>query len=101
MSNKTLITIVVAIIVVGAGVAGYFYWQQTKPLTSVPLNQPTDTQSYSSTTPANINTITQMQNQASSTPATTTAETSGQCVRDFSQTKLSSNSNINIANREV
>jgi cyclophilin family peptidyl-prolyl cis-trans isomerase len=100
MSNKMLVSIIVAIIVLGAVGAGYFYWQQTKPLTSVPLSEPVDTQVYSSTTPANINTITQM-NEASNTPTSTADAAPGQCVRDFNAAKLADNANINIANREV
>ena len=95
-----LISIIVAIVVVGAGIAGYFYWQQTKPLTGVPLNDQSGQPAFSSTTPANIDVVQQLSNPASTTP-TTTAETSGQCVRDFSAAKLADNSKISIANREV
>ena len=97
-----LISIIVAIVVIGAGAAGYFYWQQTKPLTSVPLNQMSD-QTFSSTTPANIDVINQQAaSAASSSPSTTPVAAAGaQCVRDFSSSKLASNANIKIANREV
>ena len=100
MSNKMLISIITAIVVVGAGVAGYFYWQQTKPLTSVPLN-PTDQQTFSSTTPANIDVV--QQQAASSTAASTSpvVDANTPCVRDFNAAKLAGNSKINIANREV
>jgi cyclophilin family peptidyl-prolyl cis-trans isomerase len=89
MSNKILVLVIAIIVIIGAALSGYFYWQQTRPLRiPVPValdtaqQQPAVTDSTASTTPAQP-------------PAT-----SG-CIRDFSQSKLTSNAKMSIANREV
>jgi cyclophilin family peptidyl-prolyl cis-trans isomerase len=97
MTNKTLFLVIVAILVVGVAAVGFFYWQNTKPLRISPVavdnTQPQDSQQ-----PAVADNTQPPGNTATSTaPATTTAG----CIRDFSQSKLSSNSKMNIANREV
>jgi len=94
MSNKTLVLVILIIIVVGAGLAGYFYWQETKPLVMetpgpVDITQaPPSLQNSTTTTPSS----------ATSTPV---AANTARCVRDFNQSKLTANANMNIANRQV
>jgi cyclophilin family peptidyl-prolyl cis-trans isomerase len=96
MSNKTLVLVIIAILVVAGGLGGYFYWQNTKPLV-MPTPDPVD---ISQAPPSLLD-----NNTASSTPpaatSTPVATTPGQCVSDFSQSKLTSNANMNIANRQV
>ncbi len=95
MSNKTLVLVIVLIIAVGAALSWYFYWQQTKPLViPAPVAQ-NNTQQQ----PAVAQSSQPAETVASTTPAQPPA-TSG-CIRDFSQSKLTSNAKINIANREV
>jgi cyclophilin family peptidyl-prolyl cis-trans isomerase len=94
MSNKTLVLVIIAIIIVGAALSGYFYWQNTKPLIMatpkpVDISQAPPSLQNATTTPPAV---------ASSTPV---ASNSGQCIRDFNQSKLASNANMNIANRQV
>jgi cyclophilin family peptidyl-prolyl cis-trans isomerase len=95
MSNRNLILTILIIILVGAGVGGFFYWQQTKPLvvseadilkampTQVPEASPTAASSPTPTTSMSI------------TP------TPSKCERNFDSNKLSSNANISIKNRTV
>ncbi len=40
MTNKMLVAIVVIILALGASAAGYYYWQNYKPLKDVPLEDP-------------------------------------------------------------
>jgi cyclophilin family peptidyl-prolyl cis-trans isomerase len=103
MSNKTLVIVIIIILAVGAGLAGFFYWQNTKPLrmdTPAPVSEdqaPPSLLDTSSTTPSNVPSSTPP-STATSTPV---ASNSGQCTPDFSQSKLTSNANMNISNREV
>jgi len=76
---------------VGAGAAGYFYWQQTKPLV-VPLNNQPQ---------GNPPTDSQLNPSGSSSPTTMNNPSNSACVRDFSQTKLAQNTNLNIKNRQA
>jgi cyclophilin family peptidyl-prolyl cis-trans isomerase len=94
MSNKTLLLVTLIIIVVGAGLAGYFYWQQTKPLV-METPKPVD---ISQAPPSLQNATTTLPASATSTPV---AANTAQCVRDFSQSKLTANASMNIANRQV
>ena len=104
MNNKTLVLIIIAIVLVGAAISGYFYWQNTKPLV-MPEPQPvSDNQAPPSLLDQNNTASTTPPADSTSTPAATSspvAANPGQCVNDFSQTKLASNSNMNIANRQV
>ncbi len=93
MSNKTLIFIILAIILVGAGAAGYFYWQQTKPLV-VPVSNQSNEQMNQN----NQSSLEETNNTASTSPLT---ESSGQCQRDFDQKKLDGNSAIKISGRQA
>lgn len=101
MTNKVLVLVIVLIAVAGAASAGYFYWQNTKPLkialpdeqNSIQQTQPSD-QSYQAPLTGNSSTTTPTSTQP-------TALTPGQCVRDFSQSKLTPNATMNIANRQV
>jgi len=92
MSNKMLVSIIIVIILIGAAGAGYYYWQQTKPLKITPQDLPADQSSMPTPEP-------QPQDQASA--STTPVVQNGDCVRDFSQSKLTANSGINIQNRQV
>jgi cyclophilin family peptidyl-prolyl cis-trans isomerase len=93
MSNKNLIITILIIILLGAGAAGYFYWQQTKPLvvTSEQIEK------SKSDVIAQTN---QQTAQATPTPSKT-MEPTDQCVRSFDEKKLAGNSGINIKNRKV
>lgn len=96
MTNKTLVLVIIIILAVGAGLAGYFYWQQTKPL-RIPETQDIS-QTQPDQQPVSVNNNQPAANSAtSSVPAANTPA----CVRDFSQSKLTGNSNMNIVNREV
>lgn len=98
MTNKTLILIIIAIIIVGAAVAGYIYWQQTKPL--VVTDAEIKAAQENSKSQQNNN---QQENVPTTTPATTTppvATNPAQCQRNFSQTKLT-NDKVSTANRQV
>jgi cyclophilin family peptidyl-prolyl cis-trans isomerase len=98
MTNKTLFLVIIAIIIVGAAAAGYFYWQQTKPLV-IPTPVAVDNSQTQQNQQAPATNNNQPANSvATATPATASA---GTCVRDFDPSKLSSNANMDIANREV
>lgn len=92
MTNKVLITLII-LIVLGAGIAaGYYYWQQTKPLKLEVVEQNMDTN-----TPAGQLSV--------ETPKATTesplATNPDQCVRNFDQTKLAQNGSLKISGRTV
>lgn len=91
MTNKTLALIIILIVLVGAGVAGFYYWQQTKPLTVTDQQIKEAQQAQMTPTPSETA-------AANPTPTPTVA---GQCQRNFSQTELTKNSNLNINNRTV
>lgn len=100
MSNKTLIIVILSIVIVSSATAGYFYWQNTKPLKGVAENIPQSEDTIAPTSaPASQST-----DNASSTLANNNKpmdQNSDKCVRDFSSDKLKSNSSINIAGRQV
>ncbi|HYV33866.1 MAG TPA: peptidylprolyl isomerase [Candidatus Limnocylindria bacterium] len=101
MSNKTLVILIIIIIAVGAGLAWFFYWQQTKPLVVSDNSQ--QNQQAQNTQPTNQDLNPQPMTSSTtptSTPPTETAA-NGQCVRNFDQAKLSSNGNIKISGRTV
>lgn len=92
MSNKTLVILIVVILVVFAGVVWAINWKNNSgpPLSFVGDNQ-TNTASVSPTPLS-----------ATATPAPSQVPTpSGTCARDFNDTKLKSNGNIDIKNRQV
>lgn len=89
MSNKTLIIVVIVLIVVAVAAAGFFYWQQTKPL-KVSTDQSNPSYAYNQPSPT-----------AQAPAPTATPPAAAQCMRDFSQAKLTANSNLNIKNRQV
>jgi cyclophilin family peptidyl-prolyl cis-trans isomerase len=94
MTNRTLVIIIAVIILAGAGAAGYFYWQQTKPLVvSQPVVENTPAPTPSQTTP----------NQPANNqpPATKPTPTPMTCERNFDQNQLAKNSKLSIANRQV
>lgn len=100
MSNKILGLVIALIIIIGAAIAGYFYWQQTRPLkvsTQNPsLIPPPDMDRQAPQAPA------QQPAQATSTPAASpVTRNNTECKRDFSQAELNENASINIQNREV
>ena len=98
MSNKTLVLTIILIVAIGAALAGYFYWQQTKPLvipTPVAQNN-TQVQDSQQTTPVSSDQL--ANNTATTTPPATNK---AGCERDFSQSKLTANANMNIANQKV
>lgn len=95
MSNKTLAIVIIIIVLAGAAGAGYYYWQQTRPLV-MSMNQittPTVPPVAQNGQPSALG--------ATPTPSATPTAMAGSCVRDFSQTKLDNNANLNIQNREV
>jgi cyclophilin family peptidyl-prolyl cis-trans isomerase len=98
MSNKTLFLVIVAILIIGVALAGYFYWQQTKPLRiPVPVAQDsTPVQDSQQATPVSSNQL--ANNSATATPSDANPAA---CIRDFSQSKLTANANMNITNRQV
>ena len=98
MTNKTLVLAIILIVVAGAALAGYFYWQQTKPLVvPAPVAQNnTQVQDSQQTTPVSSDQL--ANNTATTTPP---AANKAGCVKDFSQSKLTANANMNIANQEV
>jgi len=101
MTNKMLAIIIAGIIVIGTGVAGYYYWQNYRPLNNVSLQD-----DLSSQQPAVPNK--QPENSpaptASGTPpvadATIKPETLNGCTRMFDSEKLK-NDKVSIAGRQV
>src|SRR6185295_8400054 len=91
MSNKVLVSIIIAIIVIGGAAAGYYYWQQTKPLKITPQDQTNNPTPMP--TPVS-------QDNASTTPTPSPVAKNGQCVRDFDAAKLQT-AKVDIANRQV
>jgi len=81
MTNKTLFSIIAAIIVVCAGAAGYFYWMQTKPLVV------TEDQ------------IKQAQEEKENNP-NQPPMSQNECVRNFDENKLKTET-VAIAGRQV
>jgi cyclophilin family peptidyl-prolyl cis-trans isomerase len=98
MTNKTLFLVVVAILVIGAAAAGYFYWQQTKPLVIPPPVAQNNTQVQDSQQATPVGSSQLSANNATTTPPSANPAA---CVREFSQSKLTADANMNIANRQV
>jgi peptidyl-prolyl cis-trans isomerase-like 1 len=94
MTNKTLIIIIGAIVILCAAGAGYFYWQQTKPLKV--------TDDYLQSQKDKEPNMDQDNQQQTGIPTTTpeTAAVSGECKRDFDQNTLNT-AKVAIANRQV
>ncbi len=100
MTNKMLVVIIAGIVVIGTGVAGYYYWQNYRPLNDVSLQDESDTQSPIAPSPVPQNTTTPT---ASGTPPVAEAvkpEILNGCKRMFDTTKLQ-NDKVGIANRQV
>lgn len=96
-----LAIIIAGIVVVGGGFAGYYYWQNYKPLKDVSLQDDSGTQQPITPSPEPQNTTAPT---ASGTPpvANTTpkSEILNGCTRMFDTTKLK-NDKVSIANRQV
>ncbi len=92
MSNKALFISILLIILVASAGAGYFYWQQTKPLKIEVKDQNMD-----QTNSENNDTIIPV------VPDNTTANNTDpdQCVRNFDANKLAQNGSIKISGRQV
>ncbi len=84
MSNRTLILAIVLIILAAGGLAGYFYWQQTKPL--VVTEEQINNAKTPTPTPTNTNQMT---------------DNFEDCKRNFDQAKLSANSGLKLTARQV
>ena len=97
MSNKTLILIICAIIVICAGGAGYFYWLQTRPLVVSDDQIKSAQEDSKKANQPNLNPP-----MASSTPKTPEPVTSasGECKRNFDQNKLNT-AKVAISGRQV
>lgn len=98
MTNKTLVLVIIAIVIIGAALAGYFYWQNTKPLRIEPPLANDNNQIKDQQQPAPGNSDQPADNAATTTPP---AANPGECVKDFNQSKLTANANMNIKNRQV
>ena len=95
MTNKTLISIIIGIIVVCAAVAGYLYWQQTKPLKVTDEEIKIAQQQVASI-------ASKEQGQATApTGAKEETKDMDSCSRTFDEAKLKANSALNISNRQV
>ncbi len=96
MTNKALIISIFAIVIVCAAAAGYFYWQQTKPLkvTDEYLEQSKKKEENMDRPPQEV------------TPTTTpktgeqVTEALGECKRNFDENKLKTDK-VAIAGRQV
>jgi len=99
MTNKMLAIYIAVIVVIGGGVAGYYYWKNYKPLNNVPLQQDQDIKSSDGQNTQLPETI---DKNASSTPQTNNAklETLNGCTRMFDSEKLK-NDKVSIAGRQV
>ena len=94
MTNKTLFIVACVIVVMGLGLGGYYYWQNTRPLV-VGLDQI-----------GNQNSSNQSNNKDMSfnSPPTSTPENTAApkvCKRDFNENKIVTNASLNINNRTV
>jgi cyclophilin family peptidyl-prolyl cis-trans isomerase len=99
MTNKTLFIAVCVVVIMGAGLGGYYYWQNTRPLVVSPdqignqnnSNQPNNPQMSFTPPPSG----------PTSTPAMASSTPDSACRRDFSETKLGANASLSINNRTV
>ena len=105
MTNKTLFIIVCVVVVMGVGLAAYYYWQNTRPL--VISSDQTAQQNQANQENNNPQMKFTPPPQSTSTPAAESSSTpavskpAAACVRDFSETKLAGNAALNIKNRTV
>lgn len=100
MTNKMLVIIIAGIVVIGTGVAGYYYWQNYRPLNDVSLQDESDTQSPIVPSPVPQNTTTPTASGTPPVAEATKSEILNGCKRMFDTTKLQ-NDKVSIANRQV
>lgn len=98
MTNKILILIVCAVVVIGAGVGAYYYRTMTEPLKvspsqPVPNQTSNDSQKSFNPPPASPG--------ANQVGPTSTPAVVAVCQKDFNEKKLGSNAGLNIHNRTV
>ncbi len=98
MTNKMLAMIIAAIVMVGGGVAGYYYWQNYRPLNNVSLED----EYKANQLPISPQPIPEPTETASGTPQATAPklETLNGCNRMFDTNKLQ-NDKVSITNRQV
>jgi len=112
MSNKSLfITVVVVIIILVAAVVAYGAYQRHQTVTGSGDQSPASVPAGSADLSNNQSTLPPATPTPTSTPASTstpvmatsspTATTNGACVRNFNQTELNNNANMNIQNKFV
>lgn len=100
MTNKMLVIIIAGIVVIGTGVAGYYYWQNYRPLNDVSLQDESDTQPPIAPSPVPQNTTTPTASGTPPVAEATKSEILNGCKRMFDTTKLQ-NDKVSIANRQV
>lgn len=91
-----LVTLIVIIVVVFAGVVAAIHWKNQDSVTSP--DQTASQQALSSPTPTDTTSSTPAPTQVAAASPTPSA---GSCVRNFSQAQLSKNANMNISSRQV
>ncbi len=97
MTNKMLAVIIGVIVVVGAGVAGYYYWKNYRPLNNVSLEDQYNQEQQNQPVP-------QAQNPANATSSPQAANVKSEilngCTRMFDANKLK-NDKVSITGRQA
>lgn len=94
MTNKVLFLVILIIVLAAGGVAGFFYWQQTKPLKVEVSDNKQNTESLAANTENKTNEQTEPTKLENNN-----METTNECKRNFDQNKLSKSSGIKISGR--